>query len=80
LTQNVGEDMGPMELAREGTYAAAEAQKDERVLRCRCRITSTSGLSGTLTITAAILTAQGPFRLVASVDAVSIQLLEVSAT
>jgi hypothetical protein len=66
---------------REIAYAqqrfAAEAEKDERVLSCAVILTFDA--AGNVTLTATVVTAFGPFKLVLSVDAVTLALLLVQA-
>lgn len=76
LTDLVGADLGPSDLAYAQQQAAAEAQKDERVLACSVTITLT--VAGLLTVVALITTASGPFQLVVAVSATSTKLLLVS--
>lgn len=52
----------------------AEMMRDERVLACEA---SASVTDGTLTLTARIADADGPFRLVLVVSAVTVELLRV---
>jgi hypothetical protein len=54
----------------------AEAEKDERVLRCDCVLTF---VGAELTIQATLFLAGGPFVLTAVVSAISVQLLSVTA-
>lgn len=61
----VSDDLTPAQVAYEQQQLAAEAQKDERVLRCSVVLSLPA--SGVLSLTASILTAAGPFRLVLSV-------------
>lgn len=66
----------PGEIAYEQQQAAAEAKKDERVKSAQ--VTLNLSIAGVLMIEATIVTLRGAFRLVASVSAVSVQLLLVS--
>jgi hypothetical protein len=75
LTDYVGDDLNTGDLARIAQAAGAEAQKDERVLRATVNI---SLLAGVMTVAGLIITAAGPFRLVASVSSVTVTLLEVT--
>lgn len=68
--------LGPGEIAYEQQQAAAEARKDERVKAAI--VVLNLSIAGVLMIDATITTAAGPFHLVASVSAVSVQLLLVS--
>jgi hypothetical protein len=75
LTDQIGDDLSPGDIAYAQQQAAAEAQKDERVRRATVTITLSD--AGTLSVTAAIGTAAGPFRLVVSVSALTTSLLLV---
>jgi len=68
--------LSPGQLAYEQQQAAAEAKKDERVKSAT--VTLSLSIAGVLMIDATLVTANGPFHLVASVSAVSVQLLLVS--
>jgi hypothetical protein len=72
----INADLGPTDLAFEAQQFGAEAEKDERVLSCRVVLTLPP--NGNLTLAATIVTAAGPFKLVLSVDAVTLALLVVS--
>lgn len=76
LTDSVGDDMGPGDLARTTSLAQAEAEKDERVLACDVGITLQS--DQTLKVQAKITTAQGSFDLVVAVTGLTVTLLQVS--
>jgi phage baseplate assembly protein W len=76
LSDLIGDDLSPADIAYAQQQAAAEAQKDERVLACAVTITIT--VAGLLTVVALVTTAAGPFQLVCSVNAVTTQLLLVS--
>lgn len=76
LTSEVSNDLGPGDIARLSQAAAAEAQKDERVLSAKVTIVLTA--AGILTIVGVITTANGPFQLVAAVSAITVSLLQVS--
>ncbi len=71
----VNDDLGPTDIAYAQQQMAAEAEKDSRVLTASVSIALISGL---LIITANIVTAKGPFKLVVSVSAVDVKLLLVS--
>lgn len=75
LTDLLNDDLSPAAMAYAQQRAGAEAQKDERVLRCVPTITLTT--AGLLTVVAEVSTSAGPFKLVASVSAVTTQLLLV---
>jgi hypothetical protein len=76
LTDLISDDLSPRDIAYAQQQAAAEAQKDERVQSFTCTITLT--VAGLLTIVGNGTTAAGPFQMVASISAVSTQLLLVS--
>lgn len=71
----LGDDLSPSDIAYAQQRFAAEAAKDPRVLRCT--VTIKLDAAGNLTLAANIVTAAGPFRLVLSVNAVTLQLLLV---
>jgi hypothetical protein len=73
LTDSIGDDLSPSDLSQLQQQAAAEAEKDERVLSCQCVITLT--VAGVLTVNATILTAAGPFKFVVTISAVTTTLL-----
>lgn len=72
----VSDDLSTTDIANAQQKLAAEAQKDERVLKAVVQVTLT--IAGTLTIAAVITTATGPFKLVLSVSAVTPLVLLVS--
>ena len=76
LTDLVSDDLSPADISYAQQRAGAEAQKDERVLRCTVAMTLT--VAGLLTIAAHVLTALGPFKLVVAVSALGVQQLLVS--
>jgi hypothetical protein len=76
LTDLIGDDLTPADIAYEQQQLGAEAQKDERVLSCAVTLQLT--VAGTIVVNASITTAQGPFTMVASVSAVNVALLLVS--
>jgi phage baseplate assembly protein W len=82
LTNLLSADLSPTDIAYAQQQASAQAELDERVLRCVCTITLTA--DGLLTVNATITTANGPFRLVVAVSAnpppgtPNVQLLLVS--
>jgi hypothetical protein len=71
----VSADLSPRELAYAQQRFAAEAVKDSRVLRCT--VVLAIDAAGSVTLKATIVTANGPFPLVVSVNAVTLQLLLV---
>lgn len=75
LTEHVGDDLDQNTISQLQRGASLEAQKDERVLRCQVSI---SLANGALIVTGAVQTALGPFRLVVSVDQVTVTLLQVT--
>ena len=76
VTDMIGDDMGPSDLAYAQQKLSAEAQKDERVLACVVAL-ALSGV-GLLTVSAKITTAAGPFTMVVAASAATVQLLLVS--
>ena len=72
----VSADLGAKDIAYAQQQLAQEATKDERVKSATVTITLTT--EGLLTLTATIVTAAGPFKLVAAVTAVTVTLLLVS--
>jgi hypothetical protein len=77
LTQFVNADMSQRDIVALQAGAAAEAEKDSRVVKCD--VTATLGSDGLLTVTATVDTAAGPFDLVASVSDITLELLSVSS-
>jgi phage baseplate assembly protein W len=75
LTNFVGVDLEPADIARIAHNASAEALKDERVLRCDVTITM---VDGTMIVSGTCTTGAGPFRLVVSVSKLSVTLLQVA--
>lgn len=75
LTDLISDDLGPGQIAQAQQSASAEAQKDERVLACAVKLTL--DVAGTLAVVANVTTAQGPFKLVASVSAIGVSDLLV---
>lgn len=71
----VSAELGRRELAYEGQQFGAEAEKDDRVLSCTVAITI--DVAGNVHMEAAVVTAAGPFKLVLSVSAVTIDVLLV---
>src|SRR5271165_4957596 len=76
LNDLISDDLSPSDLMRAGQRAGAEAQKDERVLKCVATVTLT--VAGVLTVGATVVTAKGPFQFVVNVSAVSVNLLLVN--
>lgn len=72
----VSADLGPKDIAYAQQQLAAEAEKDERVRSASVNVALT--VAGLLTISASVVTAAGPFRLVVAVSATSVSLLLVS--
>lgn len=75
VTDSISDDLSPRDIARLNQSLAAEAQKDERVLKAVVSVTLTAGV---LIVTGAIQTAQGQFKLVVSASQAGVQLLQVS--
>lgn len=76
LTDLIGDDLDANSIAQVSYQAAAEAMKDERVNSCTCTI---SFIQGKLTITGAVSTNNGPFKLVAQISDVTVTLLSVTS-
>jgi phage baseplate assembly protein W len=76
LSDLIGQDLSPSDLAYAQQQAAAEAQKDERVLACTVTMTLTT--AGLLTVIANVRTASGPFQLVLAVSSVSTTILLIT--
>jgi hypothetical protein len=72
----IGDDLSPAQIVAEAQQLAAEAEKDERVLSCQVALDLS--VAGALTVTAQIVTAAGPFKLVLGVSSVSPVTLQVS--
>jgi phage baseplate assembly protein W len=77
LSDLIGDDLSPTDIANMQAQAAAEAQKDERVLDAQVQMTL-NNVTQLLTINATITTAAGPFTMVVAVGAVTTQLLLVT--
>lgn len=75
-TDMIGDDLTPAQLAYRQQQLAAEAQKDERVLKAVTVVTLTT--AGLLSIVASITTAAGPFKMVVAASQASVTLLLVS--
>lgn len=76
LTDYVNADVSPRDLAELRAGASAEAEKDERVIKCDVDTDLTNGV---LTITAVVTTTKGPFTLTVAVSDVSVTLLDVQS-
>lgn len=76
LSGYISDDIDKKDIARITQAAAAEALKDERVLTADVQI---QFIGGVLIASGSFTTAQGPFRLVASVSNVTVQLLQVTS-
>lgn len=77
LRELVAEAFGPGDAERLGSRIAGELERDERVLAAAVEVAFDARTSR-LRIAAQVSTAVGPFRLVLSADALSVQLLEVT--
>lgn len=75
LTEYVNADVTDRDLAGLRAQASAEALKDERVQSCT--VATSLATDGVLTVTAEVVTAQGPFRLVVAVSSVTLDLLSI---
>lgn len=76
LSDLLSDDLTKAQISYAQQQAGAQAQLDERVLQCTVTITLT--VAGLLTVVANVLTAAGPFKMVAAIGAVTTQLLLVS--
>ena len=76
VQNSLQDDLSPRDVAYLGQQLAAEAQKDERVLKAVVTVTLTT--AGLLTVVGGIQTAAGPFKMVVAVSAVSTTLLLIS--
>jgi hypothetical protein len=75
LTDAIGDDLNKSDLAKMAHFAAAEAEKDERVDSADVTIQL---IGAVLIVSGTITTARGPFQLVVSVSNVTVTLLSVS--
>ena len=76
LMDLISDDLSPDDLAYAQQQAAAQAQEDERILSASVNLDLS--VQGVCNVSAVIVTAQGPFKLVASVSAVGVALLLVN--
>jgi hypothetical protein len=76
LTAYVNADMNARDIASLRAGAAAEAEKDERIVSAD--VSAVLDSSGLLTVTGLLNTGQGPFTMVVEVSAVTVKLLQVS--
>ena len=76
LSDLISDDLSDDDLAYAQQQAAAEAQKDERVQSAI--VVLDLSVDGVCNVAATVVTAQGPFKLVASVSAVGVSSLLVS--
>jgi hypothetical protein len=76
VTDEISDDLSPRDVAYLQQKLAAEAQKDERVLRAQVLCTLVAGV---LTVVGSLTTAAGPFRLVVVASAAGVQLVSVSS-
>lgn len=70
----LGSDASAQSAFRIAAMVDAEALRDERVLACKATATITDGV---LTLSLRLADADGPFRLVLAVSAVTVDLLKV---
>jgi hypothetical protein len=77
VVDQIQNDLGPRDIAYLNQQLAAEAQKDERVLRAQVSVSLTT--AGLLTVVGTLTTAAGPFKLVVAISGVSTTLLLVSS-
>ena len=75
LTGYVNDDLSSADLSRIASGCEAEAVKDERVISAS--VTVTLSVAGLLLVTCVLDTAAGPFTLVLSVTAVTVEVLKV---
>lgn len=78
LTQYVNADMSARDIASLRAAAAAEAEKEETVEKCSVSA-ELDTLTGILTLTAKVDTAEGPFTLVVAASDVTLDLLSITA-
>jgi hypothetical protein len=76
LSDLISDDLSDDDLAYAQQQASSEAQKDERVQAAIVTLDLT--VDGVCNVAATVVTAQGPFKLVASVSAVGVSSLLVS--
>lgn len=74
LAGEIHDDLGPADVGRISSQAAAESDKDQRVVSTEAEATF---LRGVLTLAAVINDGQGPFSLVLGVSGVTVSLLQV---
>lgn len=79
-TSMIDQGMTARQLALIASQIDAELVKDERVASSRTtgRFTAGAGNAGTYTASTLVTTADGPFTLVLSIDAVSVSILSIS--
>lgn len=77
LSQWLGADIGPAELAQIRTFAQAECLKDERVQSVTITVTFQAAVN-ILLVQVALVAAQGPFQFVLAVSQLSTQILTVT--
>lgn len=77
LQQYVNADMSPRDIAGLRAGAEAEAEKDERVEKCKVAAALETS-TGILTLSAIVQTAKGPFTLVVAVSSVTLDLISVT--
>lgn len=78
ITDAIGDDLDQNGIATIENALAAEAEKDERVLSCSATVTLDT--TGKLTVVGLFTTAQGPFKLVASVQQIGANLTLLQVT
>jgi hypothetical protein len=75
IADYINDDLDTTTLGRLAQALGAEAEKDERVQSCSCTV----GLNGEqMTVSALVVTAKGPFRMVVAVSKVTTTLLRVT--
>ncbi len=77
ITGYLNSDVSPADIAEIQAMSAQEALKDERVLRAKVAA-AFDAPTGSLQINAEITTANGPFRLVVNVTALTLEILSIT--
>lgn len=75
ITDSVSDDMSPRDIVYKQQRLAVQAMQDERVLQAQVKLTLSRGI---LTVSADIMTANGPFAMVLSVNSANLVTLLVS--
>jgi phage baseplate assembly protein W len=77
LQDLLSDDVSTADLAYAQQKAGVAATRDQRVLSCQVQL-ALNPQTQNLAVNAQVVTAQGPFTLVASVSAITVALLQVS--